>query len=125
MRTIQTEDAPAAIGTYSQAKTDGNLVFTAGQIPATPDGDVLDEGSIGEQTRQVMSNIKEVVNEASASLSDVLKVTIYLTDISDFDEVDEVYGDYVAGEPLARSVVEVRNLPKGVDVEIEVIATVD
>jgi 2-iminobutanoate/2-iminopropanoate deaminase len=123
VRTIATEEAPAAVGAYSQAATDENLVFTAGQLPMTPDGDLLNGASIGEQTEQVLDNVKAVLHEENLSMEDVLKVTIFLDDIGDFEEMNEVYGGYFDDSPPARSAVEAAALPKGVDIEIEVVAS--
>jgi 2-iminobutanoate/2-iminopropanoate deaminase len=123
VRTIATEEAPAAVGAYSQAATDENLVFTAGQLPMTPDGDLLDGASIGEQTEQVLDNVEAVLHEENLSMQDVLKVTIFLEDIDDFEEMNEVYGSYFGDSPPARSAVEVAALPKGAGIEIEVVAS--
>jgi 2-iminobutanoate/2-iminopropanoate deaminase len=123
VRTIETEEAPAAVGAYSQAATDENLVFTAGQLPMTSDGDLLDEASIGEQTEQVLDNVEAVLQEENLSMEDVLKVTIFLDNINDFDEMNEVYGGYFGDSPPARSAVEVAVLPKGAGIEIEVVAS--
>lgn len=124
-RVIETDDAPAAVGAYSQATTDGDVVFTAGQIPLTPEGDLLDEESIAVQTRQALENVEAVLAEAGADLSDVLKATVYLADIGDFDAMNGVYGDFFEAEPPARSAVEAGALPRGVGVEVEAIAAVE
>ena len=123
VRTIQTQEAPAAVGAYSQAKTDGDLVFTAGQIPMTPEGELLDEKPIGEQTEQVLDNVQAILSHEGLSMDDVLKVTVFLDDIDNFEEMNEIYSSYFADSPPARSAVEVANLPKGVGIEIEAIAT--
>ena len=123
VRTIATEEAPAAVGAYSQAATDENLVFTAGQLPMTPDGDLLDEAAIGEQTERALDNVEAVLHEENLSMEDVLKVTIFLDDIDDFEEMNEVYGSYFGDSPPARSAIEVAALPKGADIEIEVVAS--
>jgi reactive intermediate/imine deaminase len=122
-RIIGTEDAPAAVGAYSQATTNGGLVFTAGQIPFTPEGESLAEESIATQTERALSNVEAILAEEGLDMSDVLKTTILLADIDDFDEMNETYGGFFDNEPPARSAVEVGNLPKGVGVEIEAIAT--
>jgi reactive intermediate/imine deaminase len=122
-RIIGTEDAPAAVGAYSQATTNGDLVFTAGQIPFTPEGESLADESIATQTEQALSNVEAILAEEGLDMSDVLKTTILLADIDDFDEMNETYGGFFDNEPPARSAVEVGNLPKGVGVEIEAIAT--
>jgi len=122
-RTIETDDAPAAVGAYSQAAANDSLVFTAGQIPFTPDGDSKADAPIAEQTELVLDNVTAVLDEAGCELSDVLKMTIFLADIEDFDEMNDVYGSYFEDEPPARSAVQAGALPKNVDVEIEAIAT--
>ena len=121
-RTISTPEAPAAVGAYSQGTTDGNLVFTAGQIPMTADGDLLDDEPIGVQTRQSLENVRSILEAEGLTLQDVLKVTVFLDDIAAFDEMNEAYGEYFRDNPPARSAVEVGNLPRGVGVEIEAIA---
>ncbi|WP_207592248.1 Rid family detoxifying hydrolase [Halomontanus rarus] len=122
-RVIETDDAPAAVGAYSQATTNGSLVFTAGQIPMTPDGDLLADEPIGVQTERSLSNVEAILSEEGLEMSDVLKVTVFLADIDDFEEMNETYGEFFDDEPPARSAVEVANLPKGVGVEIEAIAS--
>ncbi|WP_227352910.1 Rid family detoxifying hydrolase [Haladaptatus salinisoli] len=122
-RVISTQDAPEAVGAYSQATTNGDLVFTAGQIPMTPDGDLLDDEDIAVQTRQSLENVKGILEEEGLTMQDVLKVTVFLDDISNFDEMNESYKEYFQDNPPARSAVEVANLPKGVGVEIEAIAS--
>ncbi|WP_435196960.1 Rid family detoxifying hydrolase [Natronomonas sp. EA1] len=122
---IHTDEAPAAVGAYSQATTNGELVFTAGQIPLTPDGDLKDDAPIAEQTELALSNLEAVLAEAGAELSDVLKVTVFLADIDDFGEMNETYATFFDEEPPARSAVQAGALPKGVGVEIEAIASVE
>jgi reactive intermediate/imine deaminase len=122
-RTVSTDDAPAAVGAYSQATETDDLVFTAGQIPLTPDGDLLADASIPTQTEQVLDNLQAVLEAAESSLDDVLTVTVYLADIDDFEAMNETYGRYFDDEPPARSAVEVAALPKGVGLEVEAVAT--
>ncbi|UWG46671.1 Translation initiation inhibitor, yjgF family [Halanaeroarchaeum sp. HSR-CO] len=121
-RVIDSAEAPAAVGAYSQATTDGSLLFTAGQIPLTPDGDLLDDEGVDVQTRQSLENIKAILEAEGLNMQDVLKVTVYLADIEDFDVMNDAYGEYFRDNPPARSAVQVGALPKGVDVEIEAIA---
>ena len=121
---IHTDDAPAAVGAYSQATTNGDLVFTAGQIPLTPDGDLLDDASIAVQTERALDNLLAVLDEAGASPEDVLKTTVFLADMDDFDEMNETYAGYFDDAPPARSAVEAGALPKGAGVEIEAVAVV-
>ena len=124
-RTISTDDAPAAVGAYSQATTNGDLVFTAGQLPLTPDGALLDDAPVAEQTAQCLDNVAAILESEGLGLSDALKLTIYLDDIDDFDEMNETYGGYFDAEPPARSAIEVGSVPKGAALEIEAIAAVE
>jgi len=123
--TVHTDAAPAAVGAYSQATTNGDLVFTAGQIPLTPEGDLLDEASIAAQTEQALDNLVSVLEAAGAEPSDVLKTTVFLADIDDFDEMNETYARYFDESPPARSAVQAGALPKGAGVEIEAVAVVE
>ena len=122
---IDTNAAPEAVGAYSQGASNGDLVFTAGQIPLTPDGRLLEDASIAEQTEQALDNLVAVLAEGGAEPEDVLKVTVYLDDIEDFEEMNETYASYFEREPPARSAVGVESLPKGAGVEIEAIASVE
>ncbi|UTF54518.1 Rid family detoxifying hydrolase [Natronosalvus rutilus] len=124
-RIISTDDAPAAVGAYSQGTTNDSIVFTAGQIPLTPDGDLLDDEPIDVQTEQALDNVEAVLEEAGAAMSDVLKMTVLLDDIEEFGAMNEVYASYFDDEPPARSAFEVANLPKGVGIEIEAIASLE
>ena len=124
-RVISSQDAPEAVGAYSQATTNGDVVFTAGQIPMTPDGELLDGEPIAVQTEQSLSNVRGILAEEGLDMSDILKVTVFLDDITAFDEMNETYSEFFDEEPPARSAVEVANLPKGVGVEIEAIAAKD
>ena len=122
---VSTDAAPAAIGAYSQGTTNGELVFTAGQGPLTPDGEVLEDASIAEQTERVLDNVAAILEEAGASLDDVMKTTVFLDDIDDFEEMNETYATYFREDPPARSAVEVGALPLGIGVEIEAVALVE
>jgi reactive intermediate/imine deaminase len=124
-RVIETEEAPAAVGAYSQATTDGSLAFTAGQIPLTPDGEALVDAPIEEQTRQCLENVAAVLEAADAELSEALKITVYLADIDEYGAMNEAYTDFFDGKPPARSALEVGSLPKGAGVEIEAVAATD
>ena len=124
-RIIETDDAPAAVGAYSQATSNGSLLFTAGQIPLTAEGELLDDEPIATQTEQALYNLDAILDEAGATAEDILKVTVYLDDIDDFDAMNEAYADYFDDEPPARSAVEVAALPKGVGVEIEAVASLE
>ena len=121
-QTVATTHAPAAIGPYSQAIVSGDLIFTSGQIPLDPASGELVQGDIQAQTRQVFSNLREVLKEAGASLDDAVKVNVYMTDLKDFAALNEVYATFFTQPYPARSCVEVSSLPKGAQVEIEIIA---
>ncbi|WP_019395125.1 RidA family protein [Priestia filamentosa] len=123
MRYIQTDQAPQAIGPYSQGIIVNNMLYSSGQIPLRADGTLV-EGSIEEQTEQVFANLQAILEEAGASFDTVVKTMVFLDDINDFQAVNEVYGRYFAEHKPARSCVEVANLPKGVGIEIEVIALI-
>jgi 2-iminobutanoate/2-iminopropanoate deaminase len=119
---IQTHEAPAAIGPYSQAIEAGNFVFLSGQIPIDPKTGELKEGDIRQQTRQVLENIKGLLGSQGLGMGDVVKVTIFLKDMGSFNQVNEVYATYFSSSPPARSTVEVAKLPRNVGIEIEAIA---
>lgn len=118
---VSSAGAPAAIGPYSQAIAIDNLVFCSGQIPLKPDGSLL-EGPIDEQTRQVLTNLKAVLEAAGSSLDQVLKTTVFLADMGEFAAMNAVYSEFFAADPPARSTVQVARLPRDVRVEIEAIA---
>ena len=122
-RTISTDAAPEAVGAYSQATTDGSTLYTAGQIPLTPDGELLADTSIADQTRQALDNVVAILESEGLDASDVVKTTVYLADIEEFEAMNETYSTYFDAEPPARSAVEAGGLPKGVGVEIEAVAT--
>ena len=118
---ISTKKAPSAIGPYSQGMIVGDLVFTSGQIPLNPEsGELVTE--ISKATVQVMANISAVLEAAGSSLEKVIKTTIFLQDLNDFEKVNEIYGDYFKDNLPARSCVQVAKLPKGATIEIEAIA---
>lgn len=121
-KVIRTDSAPAPVGPYSQAIQCGNALYCSGQIAIDPATNEVMKGSVAEQTELVMKNVSEVLKAAGCTFSDVVKTTIYLTDMSDFTAVNEVYARYFLEEPPARSTVAVAGLPKGVQVEIEVLA---
>ena len=121
---IATTNAPGAIGPYSQGvKTAGRMLFVSGQIPLVPATGAVVEGGIVEQTTQVLENLKAIVTAAGYSLSDVVKTTVYITDMGNFGQVNEIYGKYFTENCPARVCVEVSKLPKDVLVEIDVIAS--
>jgi 2-iminobutanoate/2-iminopropanoate deaminase len=119
---IHTADAPKAIGPYSQAVRVGELVFLSGQIPLDPATGNVVEGDIVVQTRRVMENLGAVLVAAGASFAEVVKTTIFLADLGHFSQMNEVYGTYFASEPPARATVQVGALPRGVLIEIDMIA---
>ncbi|HOA42077.1 MAG TPA: RidA family protein [Bacillota bacterium] len=119
---ISTEKAPKAVGAYSQGISFSGLVFTSGQIPIDPATGELNTGDIASQTEQAMKNVKAVIEEAGLTMDDVLKVTILLADIEDFAVVNQVYESFFNGNYPARSCFAVKDLPKGVGIEIEAIA---
>src|SRR5436190_21803335 len=121
-KTIATTEAPAAIGPYSQATRIGHLVFCSGQIPLDPNTGQIVAGDIKEQTRRVMDNITAVLRAEGLGFEDIVKTTIFLTSLGDFQIVNELYGSYFNSDPPARSTVQVSGLPKGANLEIEVIA---
>ncbi len=121
MQMIETDKAPKAIGPYSQAIKYENLIFLSGQIAINPKTQEFIGGDVKEQTRRVMENIKGILEELGLNFNHVIKTTIYLKNIQDFSQVNEVYGSYFSEYKPARSTVEVSNLPKGALVEIEAI----
>ena len=120
--TIQTENAPAAIGPYSQAVAANGILYVSGQIPLDPVSGEIVDGGLSAQTTRVLENLKAVVEAAGGDLGKVVKVTIYLTDMSQFATVNELYGSYFSAPFPARACVEVSALPKGVEVEMDAIA---
>ncbi|MDF2787211.1 MAG: reactive intermediate/imine deaminase [Neobacillus sp.] len=123
MKVVQTNQAPAAIGPYSQGIIVNNLFYSSGQIPLTAEG-VMIEGGIKEQTHQVFKNLEAVLTAAGGSFETVVKATVFIKSMDDFAAINEVYGEYFSTNKPARSCVEVARLPKDALVEIEVIALV-
>lgn len=119
---VHSEAAPKAVGPYSQGIKAGGFLFTSGQIPLDPGTGKLVAGGIDEQTRRVMENLRAVLAAASATFDDVVKTTIYLTNLSDFATVNTIYASYFGSTPPARSTVQVAALPLGASVEIDLIA---
>jgi 2-iminobutanoate/2-iminopropanoate deaminase len=122
---ISTTDAPAALGPYSQAVRVGSTVYCAGQIPLDPKTGQIVSGGIDAQTRRVLDNVTAVLSADGLTLENIVKTTIFLMDLNDFQTVNEIYGSYFNQQPPARSTVQVAGLPKGARVEIEVIAVAD
>lgn len=119
---IATTEAPAAIGPYSQAVATNDLVFVSGQLPVDPVSSAIVTGGIKAQTRQSIRNLSAVLRQAGLDLADVLKVTVFITDMGQFSQINEVYSEYFTADCPARSCVEVGKLPLGASVEIEAIA---
>lgn len=123
MQYVSTINAPQAIGPYSQAITHGGLVYTSGQISLTPDGVML-EDDIAIQTHQVLKNLKEVLIASNSSMNNVIKTTIFLSDMDNFGAVNEIYSEYFGRHKPARSTVAVKTLPRNALVEIDAVAIV-
>ena len=121
-KTLNTVNAPAAIGPYAQGIQAGNMVFVSGQLPFVPETGALLEGSVGEMTVQSMKNIEAILAEAGCTLKDVVKTTIFLKDLNDFAEVNAAYATFFPENPPARACVQVAKLPRDAKVEIEAIA---
>ena len=119
---FETKSAPAPVGPYSQAVGINGFVYCSGQIPLDAETGEVFTGEIGEQTKRSMENVRAVLTEAGLDFSNIIKTTIFLTDMSDFAAVNEVYSTYFSEQPPARSCVAVKTLPKNVNVEVEVIA---
>lgn len=122
MKQISTQNAPAAIGPYSQAIEVNGFVYASGQLPIDPATGAFPEGGVKEQTRQSILNVKAVLEEAGLALSNVVKTTVYLADMGDFAAMNEVYSQFFAQPFPARSAIAVKALPKGALVEVEVVA---
>lgn len=122
MKHISTQNAPAAIGPYSQAIEVNGFVYASGQLPIDPATGAFPEGGVKEQTRQSLLNVKAILEEAGLALSNVVKTTVYLADMGDFAAMNEVYSQFFAQPFPARSAIAVKALPKGALVEVEVVA---
>ena len=119
---IRTENAPSAVGTYSQGISTDNIIFTSGQIPLDPSTGKVIEGDFKDRVRRVLLNIDGILVEVGSSLSNAVKLTVFLTDLTRFSELNEVFLEFFEKDPPARSALEVSKLPLGVDVEIECVA---
>ena len=119
---ISTSEAPAAVGPYSQAVRVGSTIYCAGKIPLDPKSGQIVSGDISAQTRRVLDNVAAILKAEGLTFDNIVKTTIFLTNLGDFQTVNEVYGSYFRNQPPARSTVQVSALPKGANVEIEVIA---
>ena len=122
MKQISTQNAPAAIGPYSQAIEVNGFVYASGQLPIDPATGAFPEGGVKEQTRQSILNVKAILEEAGLALSNVVKTTVFLADMGDFAAMNEVYSQFFAQPFPARSAIAVKALPKGALVEVEVVA---
>lgn len=123
--TIHTSEIAPIDAPFSQGTTNGNLVFTSGQIAIAPDGEALVEESIQVQTKVCLKNIDVILREAGGSLADALKITVFLADIEDYEAMNEAYAEFFDDEPPARTAIEVANLPLGADVEMQAVAAID
>ncbi|SDR04687.1 RidA family protein [Natronobacterium texcoconense] len=124
MKAIQTDEAPESIGPFSQAVLDGDRLYVSGQGPVDPDTGEIVDGDIATQTERTLENVDAVLQAAGCSLDDVVKATVYVQDMDDYDAINEVYGRYMSEPYPARSAVQVEDLPIDIGVEIEVIASV-
>ncbi len=122
MKTVHTDDAPAAIGPYSQAMVCNGMVYCSGQIPMSPASGALTGGSVADQTRQALTNLAAVLHAADSGLDRVVKCTVFLSSMDDFAEMNGVYAEFFGTHRPARAAVEVARLPRDVDVEIDAIA---
>ena len=120
---INTRNAPKAIGPYSQAVISNGLIFTAGQICLKPDSGELNDEDFITEVKQVFENIKAILDNAGTNMSKIVKCTVYITDLNNFEIVNQIFEKYFKNRPPARSVVEVSKLPKNVNIEIDVIAS--
>jgi len=124
-RIVKTNKAPEAIGPYSQGVIAGNFMFISGQIAIDPDKNEMIVGTIEQETEQVLKNIGAILNEAGLSYDNVVKTTVYLTDLNDFVKMNEVYARFFKNNPPARAAIQVSKLPKGAKIEIEAIACLE
>jgi len=120
---VKTDKAPSAIGPYSQAVISNNFIFTAGQIPINPETGRIVDGGFKEQVRQVLENIKAIIEAAGSNIENIVKLTLYLTDLSFFGELNEVFNEYFSDNPPARSAMQVSRLPKEAMIEIDAVVT--
>jgi 2-iminobutanoate/2-iminopropanoate deaminase len=124
LTTISTEKAPKAIGPYSQAIVANGMVFVSGQIPLDPASHELIGGTIADQTHRVLDNIRKILETANTSMDNVVKTTVYLKDMADFEQMNRVYGEYFMDHKPARATVQVSRLPRDVSIEIDAIAVI-
>ncbi|WP_137290629.1 Rid family detoxifying hydrolase [Natronorubrum halophilum] len=123
MEEITTDEAPESIGPFSQAIRDGNRIYVSGQGPIDPESGNIVGDDIGEETARTLENVGAILEAAGSSLADIVKATVFVQDMDDYDAINEVYGEYMSEPYPARSAVQVEDLPVDIGVEIEVIAT--
>lgn len=121
---VSTDKAPAAVGPYSQGVKTGNLVFSSGQLPVDPETGKVSNGDIQKETRFCLENVKAVLEAGGARVEDIVKVTVFVTDMGNFSKINEVYAEFFGDHKPARSLVQVSALPMGAEVEIEAIASI-
>ncbi|HOB28949.1 MAG: RidA family protein [Dethiobacteria bacterium] len=121
LKTVSTENAPVAIGPYSQGIIHGKVLYISGQLPIDPQSGAIVSPDVAKQTEQCLENAKAIALQAGASLTDVIKTTVFVSDLSQFDTINKVYGQYFASHKPARACIEVARLPKDAKVEIEMI----
>ena len=121
---LSTDKAPAAVGPYSQGVKTGNLVFSSGQLPVDPETGKVSNGDIQKETKFCLDNVKAVLEAGGARVEDIVKVTVFVTDIGNFTKINEVYAEFFGDHKPARSLVQVSALPMGADVEVEAIASI-
>lgn len=124
LRFLSTDKAPAAVGPYSQGVKAENIIYTSGQLPIDPTTGELSKGDIQKETRLCLENVKAILEAAHATKEDLVKVTVFVTDINDFSKINEVYAEFFGDHKPARSLVQVAALPKGANIEIEGIAII-
>jgi 2-iminobutanoate/2-iminopropanoate deaminase len=125
MKAIHSDSAPAPIGPYSQGIRAGSFLFLSGQLPINPETGRLEAGGIQEQTRRILTNIREILKAGNATLAQVVKATVFLTDLKDFAEMNFIYDEFFSAPYPARSTVQVAALPAGSQIEIEVVVSVE
>ncbi len=124
LRFLSTEKAPSAVGPYSQGVKSENIIYSSGQLPIDPETGELSKGNIQKETRLCLENVKAVLEAGHANIENIVKVTVFVTDMNDFSEINEVYAEFFGDHKPARSLVQVAALPKGADIEIEAIAII-
>ena len=124
LRFLSTEKAPSAVGPYSQGVKSENIIYSSGQLPIDPETGELSKGDIQKETRLCLENVKSDLEAGHANIENIVKVTVFVTDMNDFSKINEVYAEFFGDHKPARSLVQVAALPKGADIEIEAIAII-